>query len=120
MRIVAAVVIAAAMFAVPRASHEYRCFLHCHGESETEITAFGWPAAYWSRDVSPGDPPRVSPAQLDPAALALDVIALGLLLCGFAIASSAVRRPARLHLRARAGLPRVEIVGDSYADRHHP
>jgi hypothetical protein len=98
VRILAAVVIAAAMFGVPRTAHEARCFLHCHGEPETEITAIGWPAAYWSHDVLPGDPPRVSPARMDPAALVLDVIVLGLLLCAFAIVSSAVRRPTRLHI----------------------
>ena len=93
MRILAAIVIAAAMFGVPSTSHEYRCFLHCDGEPETETTALGWPVVYWSHDVLPGDPPRVSPARWDPAGLVLDLITLGLLMCAFAIAWSAATDP---------------------------
>ncbi len=100
MRIVAAIVIALAMLAVPRSSYELRCFLYCHGEGETEVRSLGIPAAYWTRDIVPGDPPLVGPGRFDLAALAIDVISVCLVLCGLAIATSPRHRPARLELRA--------------------
>jgi hypothetical protein len=108
VRVLAAVVIAVVMFAMPRSAYELRCFLHCHGEGETEIRSLGIPAAYWSRDVVPGDPPIVGPDRFDPVAFVLDVLALGLVLCALAIASSAVHRPARLDLRAQ--LPTIRVA----------
>jgi hypothetical protein len=105
VRILAGIAIVVNTFALPRTSHEHRCFLHCDGEPETQITALGWPAAYWSHDALPGDPPRVSPARLDPAALVLDVVVLGLLLCALAIVTSARPRPARLHANVARHCP---------------
>lgn len=110
MRIFVALAIAAALFAAPQTSYELRCFLHCHGEGETEIRSLGIPAAYWSRDVVPGDPPVVGPGRFDLAAFAIDLISLCLVLCGLAIATSPRHRPARLDLREP--LPRASVIDD--------
>jgi len=90
------------MLGAPRTEYELRCFLHCHGEGETEIRGRGWPLAYWSADMIPSDVARAGPGRFDPFALGLDLIALGLVLCGLAVATSALQpqRRVRDHLRA--------------------
>jgi hypothetical protein len=109
VRFVAAIVIAIAMLGVTRSTYELRCFLHCHGEGATEVRSLGIPAAYWSYDMVPSDPPFAGPGHFDLAALAIDVISLCLVLCALAMATSARHRPARLDLRAP--LPRAEVIG---------
>ena len=96
VKIVVVLLLAAVAFGHRSTESELRCSLHCHGEPPVEITRLGWPVAYWSRDVEPGDPPRLMNEHFDPIALGGDVLVLGLVLCGVAITLSALRaRPAR-------------------------
>jgi hypothetical protein len=102
VRIVVAVVIAYALFGVPRTSYELCCFLHCDGEGPVRVETLGWPVAYWSRDAVPGDPDLLGPVRWTPLGFAIDALVLGLLLCAVAIVGAAVHKPARFELRARS------------------
>lgn len=84
--VVAALLLGALALGYRSTQTELRCFLHCHDQPPVETTRRGWPFAYWSRTVEPGDPPRLVDASLDPVALGFDLLVLGLLLSGLALA----------------------------------